>query len=124
MKIELHKAYKTRGGHKAVIVDKDNGDTYQPWLGYNVDIGETEWYYGDGSQGDDLSIDFDIVAEWQEPKRLRTYYRAAVYKSKFENTYLSSNCYYPSKAQMLAAHGDDMVVEIEEKHLPDLEGDE
>jgi hypothetical protein len=67
IKLELYKAYKTRGGWKRVCVDTkaDFGYYFLLYCPYTQDLCS---YTSDGKYSlDGLPCDFDIISEWQEP---------------------------------------------------------
>lgn len=80
MRLELYKAYKTRGGWKAVVV-MDNtatSGTFLVWHGMGPK--ETKEHMGNGKRpflGED---DGDIIEEWRE--RVRHEYDVTVMKSE------------------------------------------
>lgn len=64
MKLELYKPYRTRSGHKAVVVAKICDDL---WQVFNCERGDWWYHAADGRcQEDDKSL--DLILEWHEPR--------------------------------------------------------
>lgn len=67
MKLELYKPYKTRAGHKAVAVDgPDEGGFFTV---ANVNDWSLYKLWPDGHSMKNGISQFDIVSEWQEPRK-------------------------------------------------------
>ena len=63
MKIELYRPYRTRGGWKAVVVEKMYKDH-----GYIAYHEKDEKGYMHQMNGKTFSPDYDLVEEWKEPR--------------------------------------------------------
>jgi hypothetical protein len=69
MKLELYKPYLTQGGHKAVVVgyNKENG-LFDVW--HSVE--NKTFIHATVGKTMSFDCDYDLIAEWQEPKPPRT----------------------------------------------------
>jgi hypothetical protein len=65
IKPEVGKQYKTRGGWRCVVVDKDSDGEFLVW---HKDDNETWFHIENGKFDSDDDSDNDIIAEWSEPK--------------------------------------------------------
>jgi len=65
MKLELHKAYKTRGGWKAVVVNQFDDDNFLVWHEEDGDVRP----HGQASGKTHTDYDYDIISEWHEPRQ-------------------------------------------------------
>lgn len=65
MKLELYKAYKTRAGHKVVVLEVDSEGDFRVW---HKEGGYESTYMPDGKSYIDGDDGYDIVSEWEEPK--------------------------------------------------------
>jgi len=69
MQLEVGKFYRTRGGWKAGVVG-DDGSRYLPLRVQHDAHNWHKWHNIDGTLSDDVSSDFDIIAEWtDEPEQ-------------------------------------------------------
>lgn len=65
MKLELYKAYKTRTGHKAVVVNNISEDVIQVFHCEEDDW----WYHKENGQCQERGEERDIISEWHEPRK-------------------------------------------------------
>ena len=96
MKLEVGKQYKTRAGHRAVVVDFD-GD-YAAW---HSDSRKTLWHRGDGltfAALESRQSPKDLISEWVEPKKGSAWVNVygedsfGVYRTKSKADSAPTNC--------------------------------
>ena len=65
MKLELHKAYKTRGGWRAVVVNTCEDGRFLVWHEEDYD----SWYHEPDGRFDAYERpDYGLIEEWKEPE--------------------------------------------------------
>ena len=67
MKLELYKPYKTRGGHKAVVVETTEYGHYGVW---HSNDRSGIWVHSEDGQIEKYDSEHrnDIISEWKEPR--------------------------------------------------------
>jgi hypothetical protein len=91
MRLELYKPYETRGGWKAVVVwHRGLDDVFDVWHAANNNIHR----HNISGHARIFNRDYDIVAEWEEPKPPLTCHAwLNVYHDHNEVAYFCNNAY-------------------------------